>query len=65
MHGICPWFWTHSHFRFFGPFWENGGYVAINAQLPCIYGGKNNDFLDQFWWNLIVQVKMKEIMVGL
>ena len=50
---------------FFGPFWENGGYVAINAQLPCIYGGRNNDVLDQFGWYLIVKVKMEGIMVGL
>ena len=34
---------------FFGPFWENGDYVAINAQLPCIYEGRNNDVLDEFW----------------
>ena len=27
------------------------GYVAINAQLPCIYGGRNNNVLDQLWWN--------------
>ena len=47
---------------FFGPFWEDGGYVAINAQLPCIYGGRNNEVLDQFWLNLIVKVKMEVIM---
>ena len=49
----------------FGPFWENGGYIAINSQLPCIYGGRNNNVLDQFWWNLIVKVKMEEIVGGL
>ena len=64
-HGICPWFLTHSHFSFFFPFWENGDYVAINAILLCIYGGKNNDVLDQFGWNLIVKVKMEGIIVGL
>ena len=70
-HGIDPWFFIVHGFLpililgFFGPFWENGGYVAINAQLPCIYGGRNNDVLDQFGWNLIVKVKMEGIMAGL
>ena len=49
----------------FGPFWESGSYVAINAQLPCIYARMNNDILDQFWCNLIVKVEMEGIMVGL
>ena len=65
MHGIFPWFMTHSHFRVFVPFWENGGYVTINSHLSCIYGGRNNHVLDQFGRNLIVKVKMKGIMVGL
>ena len=50
---------------FFGPFWREWGYVAINAHLPCIYEGMNNNVLDQFWWILIVKVKMEGIMVGL
>ena len=41
---------------FSSPFWENGSYVAINAHLPYIYKGRNNDFLDQFRWNLIMKV---------
>ena len=66
MHDICPWFLTDSHFRvFFVLFWRETGYAAINAQLPYIYGGMNNNVFDQFWWNLIVKVKMKGIMVGL
>ena len=51
VHGIYPWFLTHSHFSFFGPFWREWGYVTINAQLSCIYGGRNNNVLDHFWWN--------------
>ena len=38
-------------------FLENGGFVAIDAHLPCIYEGMNNDYLNQFGWNLIVKVK--------
>ena len=45
--------------------WENEGYVAINSHLPCIYGERNNDVLDQFGWNLIVKVKMEGKMVDL
>ena len=52
-------------FRVFGSFWENGGYVAINAHIPCSNGERNNDVLDQFGWNLVVKVKMEGIMVGL
>ena len=40
-----------SNFRFFGPFWREWGYVTINAQLPFIYGGRNNNVLDHIWWN--------------
>ena len=51
----CAWYFsmvlTHSHFMVFGPFWREWGYVTINAQLPCIYGGRNNNILDHFWWN--------------
>ena len=65
VYGIYPWFLTHSHFRIFFPFWENGAYVSINDQLLYIYKGRNNDVLSQFWWNLIVKFKMEEIMVGL
>ena len=65
VHGIYQWFLTHSHFRIFFPFWENGAYVSINDQLLYIYKGRNNDVLSQFWWNLIVKFKMEEIMVGL
>ena len=36
---------------FFGPFWREWGYVTINAQLPCIYGGRTNNVLDHIWWN--------------
>ena len=64
VHGICPWFLSHSHLGFFSCFIE-WGYVTINAQLPCIYEGRNNDFLDQFMSNLIMKVKMDGIMVGL
>ena len=46
-------------------FWENGGFVAINAHLPYIYEGRNNDYLDQFRGNLIVIVKMERILMGL
>ena len=69
-----PWYWsmvfhsawyfsmesTHSHFRVFLSFLGEWGYVAINAHVPCIYGGRNNDGLDQFGWNLIVKFKMRE-----
>ena len=65
VYGICPCFLTHSHFRVFGPFWENRGYVTINSHHPYIYEGMNNVFLNQFKWNLIVKVKMEKIMVGL
>ena len=58
-------FWPIVILVFFGPFWREWGYVTINAQLLCIYGGRNNNVLDHFWWNLIVKVKMKGIMVGL
>ena len=58
-------FWPILIIGFFGLFWREWGYVAINAQLSCIYEGRNNDVLDQFWWNLIVKVKMEGIMVGL
>ena len=51
VHGIYPWFFTHSHFKIFGPFWREWGYVTINYQLPCIYGGRNNNVLDHFWWS--------------
>ena len=49
----------------FSTFWENGGYVAINSHLPCIYEGRNNDVLEKNGWDLIVKVKMEGIMVGL
>ena len=65
VYGIYPWFFTHYHFRFFLSFFGEWDYVAIDSQLPCIYGGRNNDVLDQFWNNLFVKVKMGEIMVGL
>ena len=42
---------------FFGPFWREWGYVAINAQLHYIYGGRNNNVLNHFWWNIIVKIK--------
>ena len=63
MHGICPWFLTHSHIRFFGPFWREWGYVEINSHLTCIDGEININVLDQFWWNLVVNAKMEAIMV--
>ena len=44
-------FWPILILGIFGPFWREWGYVTINAQLPCIYGVKNNNFLDHFWWN--------------
>ena len=51
---------------FFGPSLREWGFVAINAHLPCIYEGRNNDYLDQFRGNLIVKVKIMEgIMMGL
>ena len=56
-HGILLWmlfvhgFWPIIILRFFGPFWRDWCYVTINAQLPCIYGGRNNNVLDHFWWN--------------
>ena len=65
VHGICPWFLTHSHFRVFWSFLREWGYVAIHSHLPRIYGGRINDVLDQFGWNLIVKDKMEGIMVGL
>ena len=37
---------------------QNRG-VTINSQLPCIYGGRNNNVLNHFWWNLILKVKNK------
>ena len=64
-HGIGPWFLTHSCFRVFCSFLENRGFVAINADLPYIYEGMNNNYLDQFGGNLIVKVKMEGIMMGL
>ena len=33
------------------PFLENGGFVAINAHLPYVYEGRNNDYLDRFGGN--------------
>ena len=36
-----------SFLGFFGPYWENEGYVAINSQLPCIYG----EGIMMFWTN--------------
>ena len=53
-----------SFLGFFGPFLREWGYVAINSHLPCIYGGRNNDFLDQLRWNLIMKVKMEGIIMG-
>ena len=59
-------FFDHSHFRFFlFPFLREWGYASIYAQIPCIYGGRNNNLLDQFLWNFIVKVKMEGIIVGL
>ena len=57
MHGICPWFLTHSHFRVFWSFLERVGICTINDQLPCIYGGKNNNVLDHIWWNFSCEGK--------
>ena len=54
-----------SFLGFFGPFWREWSYVAISTQLPCIYGGRNNNVLDHFCGILVVKVKMGEIMVGL
>ena len=65
MHGIYPWFLTHSHFRVFWSFLGERGYVVINSNLPRMYKGRKNDVLDQFRWNLVVKVKMEGIMVGL
>ena len=61
VHGFLPFLIL----RFFCPFYREWGYVAINSQLPCIYGGRNNNVLDQFEWNLIVKVKTEGLMVGL
>ena len=65
----CAWYLSMVFYRlilgFFGPFWENGGYVTIDVHLPSIYEGRNNYVLNQFGWNLIVKVKMEGIMVGL
>ena len=36
-------------FWFFCPYWRWWGYAAINVQLPCIFGGRNNNVLDKFW----------------
>ena len=36
---------------FFVPFWREWGYVTINSQLHCIYGGRNNKLLHHIWWN--------------
>ena len=49
---------------FFGPLRE-WGFVAINANLPCIYAARKNDYLNQFGGNLIMKVKMEGIMMGL
>ena len=57
-------FYPFSFLGFFCPFWENVGYVAINSHIPCIYGGRNNDVLDQFGGNLIVKFKMDGKIVG-
>ena len=65
VHGICPWFFTILILVYFFSFWRECGYVSINAQLPCIYGGRNTNILDQFWWNFIVNVKMEGIIEGL
>ena len=45
---------------FFCPFLREWAYIAINARLPCIYEGRNNDVLDQFGWNLFLKVQMEE-----
>ena len=50
---------------FLCPFIRDWGYVAINALIACIYEGMNNGVLDQFGWNLVVKVKIDELMVGL
>ena len=36
---------------FFCPFWREWGYAAINSHIHCIYGARNNNVLDQFWWD--------------
>ena len=65
VHGICPWFWTHSHFRVFWYFLGEWGLCCNKFQTSMYLWGKEYDILDQFWWNLIVKVRMEEIMVGL
>ena len=40
-----------NNLGFFGNFWREWVYVTINAQLLCIYGGRNNNVLNQFRWN--------------
>ena len=44
-------FWPILILWLFCSFWREWGYVTINAWLPCIYGGRNNNFLKHFLWN--------------
>ena len=48
VYGIYPWLLTLLILGFFYPFWVNGGYVEINSELPCIFGGSNNGVLEKF-----------------
>ena len=58
---------VYDPFLFYGflVFFERMGFFAINAHLPYIYEGRNNDYLDQFGGNLIVKAKMEGIKIGL
>ena len=65
VHGIFPWFLTHSHFRVFWSFLGEWGLCQNKCPYSMYLWRINNDVLDQFGWNLIVNVKMEGIMEGL
>ena len=64
VHGIYPWFLTHSHFKVFFVKKE-WGYVTINAQHQCFNGRMNNNDFNHFLWNLIIKVKTNGIIMDL
>ena len=50
VHGICPWFFTHSHFRVFLSFLERVGINHNKCSTSLHLWGRNNNVLDHIWW---------------
>ena len=65
MHGICPWFLTHSLFRVFCSFLESGVMSQEMLNFLVFMGEGIIMFWTIFNGILVVKVKIKGIMVGL